>query len=147
MQTGYTEYHAHPTTEPRPPETPPSAWAEGGITFAACLLLLAGVFQTFAGFVALVDDGFYDDTRDVLGVDVTAWGWAHLLIGVLLLGISAGLFKRALWSGLAAVGVVLLSAIVNFLMIPYYPVWALVVIGLDVFVLWALTRPGAFDRR
>jgi hypothetical protein len=36
-----------------------------------------------------------------------------------------------------------LSALANFFFIPYYPLWAIVVIALDVWVIWALTRPGA----
>ena len=35
------------------------------------------------------------------------------------------------------------SAVTNFFFIPYYPIWALVVIALDIWVIWALTRPGA----
>jgi hypothetical protein len=36
----------------------------------------------------------------------------------------------------------LVSAIANFLFIPYYPFWALTVITLDIFVIWALTAHG-----
>ena len=40
------------------------------------------------------------------------------------------------------VGVTLatLSAIANFFFIPVYPFWALLIIALDVWVIWALTR-------
>ena len=43
-----------------------------------------------------------------------------------------------------AVGVIVagLSAIVNFAFIPVYPVWAIVIIALDVAVIWALTMHG-----
>ena len=30
----------------------------------------------------------------------------------------------------------------NFLWLPYYPVWALIIIAFDVFVIWALTTRG-----
>ncbi len=33
-----------------------------------------------------------------------------------------------------------LSAIANFFFIPYYPFWAILIIALDVWVIWALTR-------
>ena len=36
-----------------------------------------------------------------------------------------------------------LSAILNFFFIPYYPFWSLVLIAMAVWVIWALTRPGA----
>ena len=31
-----------------------------------------------------------------------------------------------------------LSMLVNFLFLPYYPVWSLLIIALNVFVIWAL---------
>jgi hypothetical protein len=42
------------------------------------------------------------------------------------------------------IGIILasLSALANFAFIPYYPVWSLVIIGLDVFVIWALAAHG-----
>ena len=43
---------------------------------------------------------------------------------------------------------VLLSAITNFLFIPY-PIWALLIITLDIFVIWAIAAHGGElrDRR
>jgi hypothetical protein len=35
-----------------------------------------------------------------------------------------------------------LSAIANFAFIPYYPVWSLLIIALNVFVIWALAAHG-----
>jgi hypothetical protein len=35
--------------------------------------------------------------------------------------------------------------VLNFFFIPYYPLWAIVVIALDVWVIWALTRPGVVE--
>jgi hypothetical protein len=42
------------------------------------------------------------------------------------------------------IGIILaaLSALANFAFIPYYPVWSLVIIALDVFVIWALAAHG-----
>ncbi|MGH3659804.1 MAG: DUF7144 family membrane protein, partial [Micromonosporaceae bacterium] len=62
-----------------------------------------------------------------------------LILGAVLflagLGIFAGnLFARSV--GILAAG---LSAVANFMWIPYYPVWAIVVLTLDVFVIWALS--------
>jgi hypothetical protein len=37
----------------------------------------------------------------------------------------------------------ILTAIENFFFIPYYPFWSILVIALCVWVIWALTRPGA----
>jgi hypothetical protein len=46
------------------------------------------------------------------------------------------------------VGIILalLSAIANFAFIPYYPFWALTIITLDIFVIWALAAHGGAMR-
>jgi hypothetical protein len=54
-----------------------------------------------------------------------------------------GLFARSTWAGVTGIKICALSAISNFFFIPYYPIWALLLIGLNIWVIWALTRPGA----
>ena len=125
-------------------EQPISGWAAGGITFAACVLVLIGAFQLIAGLAAIFDDEFYVVTNNyAFNLDVSAWGWIHLLLGVLLVATGFGLFARSTWAGVTALVLVMVSAVVNFFFIPYYPFWSIVVIALDMWVIWALTRPGA----
>jgi hypothetical protein len=121
-----------------------SGWAVGAIVFAGSMLTLAGVFQVLAGIVAIANDEFFVTTRNyTFDLDVTTWGWIHLILGALLLMMGLGLFARQTWAGVGAIFAAMLSAVANFFFIPYYPIWSLVVIGLDVWVIWALTRPGA----
>jgi uncharacterized membrane protein len=120
-----------------------SGWAVGGVVFAATVLMLIGVFQVIAGLVAIFDDDFYVVTRNyTFDLDTTAWGWVHLLIGILLVAVGFALFARSTWAGVAAIFLASLSAVANFFFIPYYPFWAIVVIALDIWVIWSLTRPG-----
>jgi hypothetical protein len=123
-----------------------SGWAVGGIVFAATMMVLIGVFQVLAGLVAIFNDEFYVVARNyTFDLDVSAWGWIHLLVGLGILATGFGLFLRSTWAGVAAIMLCMLSALVNFVFIPYYPIWSLLVIGLDIWVIWALTRPGAIE--
>jgi hypothetical protein len=123
-----------------------SGWAVGGVVFAATMLLIIGVFHAIAGLVAIIDDDFYVVGREyTFKLDTTAFGWIHLLMGLLLVGAGWALFARRAWAGVAAIVLAGLSAIANFFFIPYYPFWSIVVIALDVWVIWSLTRPGAVD--
>jgi hypothetical protein len=120
-----------------------SGWVAGGITFAAVMLIIIGVFQMIAGLVAIFDDNFYVVAQNyTFEIDTTAWGWIHLLLGILLALTGYFLVAGAAWAVVGAIVLAGLSAIVNFFFIPYYPFWSLLVIGLDVWVIWALTRPG-----
>jgi hypothetical protein len=132
--------------QPRRSVQPVSGWAVGAIAFAATLMTLAGIFQILSGLVAILNDEFYVVARNyTFDLDVSAWGWIHLIVGIAVFAAGLGLFARKAWAGVTAIVLAMLSALANFFFIPYYPIWALVVIGLDVWVIWALTRPGAID--
>ena len=123
-----------------------SGWAVGGITFAAVVLMLIGFFQVIAGLSAIIDDEFFVVTRNyTFDLDTSAWGWLHLLLGVLLVFTAWGLFTGAGWAVVVGIFLAGLSALANFFFIPYYPFWAILVIALDVWVIWSLTRPGVIQ--
>jgi len=124
-----------------------SGWAVGGITFAVVMMLMIGVFQIINGLVAIIDDDFYLRTENyTFNIDTSAWGWIHLLIGILLLLAGYGLYSGATWGAAVAIVMAVLAAVENFFFIPYYPFWSILVIALCVWVIWALTRSGATDR-
>jgi hypothetical protein len=120
--------------------TPPEE-AVGGYVFAGVILIVVGVFHAIAGLVAIFDDGFYVVTSNyTFNLDTTAFGWIHLLVGILVLCAGFALFSAATWARVVGVAFAAGSAIANFFFIPYYPFWALLIIGLDIWVIWALTR-------
>jgi hypothetical protein len=130
--------------EPTASEEHVSGWALGGIGFAAALLTLVGGFQVIAGLAAVINDEFFVVSRNyAFDLDVSTWGWIHLVFGLVLLVAGFGLFGRRTWAGVTALFLAMLSAFLNFFFIPVYPFWAIVVITLDVWIIWALTRPGA----
>jgi hypothetical protein len=134
------------TSQRDPQQQPISGWAAGGVTFAATLALLVGSFQILQGVVAIFNDDFFVVTRNyTFDLDTSAWGWIHLLIGLLMLGIGFGLFRGALWAVIGGLAIAMLSALSNFFFIPYYPIWALLLIALDVWIIWSLTRPGVIE--
>jgi hypothetical protein len=62
-----------------------------------------------------------------------------VLIGLAGIGLLAG----QTWARVVGIVLAVLSAIANFLFLPYYPFWSILIIGLDVLVIWALsTRAG-----
>jgi hypothetical protein len=120
-----------------------SGWAVGFILFAAIILIMAGIFQFFAGLVALFDNEFYVATRNyIFQFDATSWGWIHLIGGLIVALAGFGLLAGQTWARVVGIFLALLSAIVNFAFIPYYPFWALTIIAVDVFVIWALAAHG-----
>lgn len=133
-------------SEPQYTRQEPSGWALSGVVFAASILTMIGLFQVIAGLVAIFDDEFFVVARNyTFDLDTTAWGWIHLLLGILLVVTGFGLFSRQTWAGVTAILLAMLTAVENFFFIPYYPYWSILVIALAVWVIWALTRPGAIE--
>ena len=120
-----------------------SGWAVGFILFAGIMMVMSGFFQAFSGLVALFQNEFYVATRNYLfQFDATSWGWIHLLVGLIVASAGFAVMAGRTWGRVVGITLAVLSAIANFAFIPYYPFWALTVITLDVFVIWALTAHG-----
>ena len=119
----------------------PSGSVAGGYVFAGVILIVVGIFQAIAGLAAIFEDEFFVVSQNyVFEVNTTAWGWIHLLLGLLVAFAGYALFAAKTWARVVGVTLASLSAIANFFFIPYYPFWALLIIALDVWVIWALTR-------
>ena len=115
--------------------------AVAGYVFAGVMLIVIGSFQAIAGLAAIINDEFFVTTPNyAFEIDVTAWGWIHLLLGLLVAFAGYALFAAKTWARVTGVTLATLSAIANFFFIPYYPFWAILIIALDVWVIWALTR-------
>jgi hypothetical protein len=114
-------------------------WAAGLIVFAGILMIVGGVWHALAGIAALLNDDLYIATPDyVYAFDLTGWGWAHLVLGVLVAVTGGAVLKGLTWGRVAGIAIVVLSLVANFVFIPWYPIWSLVIIGLDLAVIAAL---------
>jgi hypothetical protein len=131
------------STITRPHAEERSGVAAGFSVFAAIMMMMLGIYQAIAGLVALVNDEFFVVGEEwVFKFDATTWGWIHLLIGIVVALAGAGVLTGAVWARTVGVALALLSGLAAFAWLPWYPIWALVLIALDVFVIWALTAHG-----
>ena len=119
-------------------------WAQGITIFAASMLAIVGFVQIFQGIAAIAKDDVLVRTQDyVYAFNTTTWGWIHLVLGVLLIVIAFAIMSGNAFARGAGIGIAILSIIANFLWLPYYPIWAVVIIAFDVVVIWALTAYSA----
>jgi hypothetical protein len=123
------------------PET--TGWIGWGV-FAATMMIIGGSLNAINGVVAVVNDDWAVWTNSsTVYFDLTSWGWIHIVAGVLVAIAGFGVLSGNVLA--RTVGVILagLSLIANFLFLPVYPLWSIVVITLDVLVIWALTAHGS----
>lgn len=124
---------------PRPGGDSGSPWAAAGTVFAGVLLFVDGVLGVLKGIAGIASNDVYTSINDyVFKFSVTSWGWIHLILGVILVLVGVSILRGATWARGAGVVLASLNLIANFMWLPYTPVWAIVTIALDVFVIWAL---------
>lgn len=123
---------------------PESVWASSGTLFAGVLMLVSGVLGVLEGIAGIANDQAYVLTGNLAGdtyvykFDTTAWGWIHLVLGIVVAATGFGLLKGVRWARMAGIVLVSLYVIAHFMWLPYQPIWALVGIALGVFVIWSL---------
>ncbi|UAK31137.1 hypothetical protein K8O92_25305 [Nocardia asteroides] len=113
--------------------------AAGTSIGAAIILVTVGLLQLFQGISAVAEDEvFITGVEYVYKFDFTTWGWIHIVLGALLMVIGFALFTGAGWARVSAIVIAALSILANFLWLPHYPWWSILIIALDVVVIWAV---------
>ncbi|WP_443035451.1 DUF7144 family membrane protein [Streptomyces sp. BE230] len=116
----------------------------GWTAFAAVLMIFGGAMAILQGIAAIAKDDVFVATRNyVFQFNLTGWGWIHLILGILIVLAGCALFTGAVWARVVGVVLAGFGALANFLWLPHYPLWSIVLIAIDVFIIWALCAgPG-----
>jgi len=148
QQPHATQSSAGTSATPAPglgPTPAESAWAAGGVVFAGVMMLMNGILAIFQGISLLADDDVWARVGDyVYKINHTGWGVILLCLGALAAVTGAFIFRGAGWARMTGIFLASLSMLAQFLFLPYAPVWSVIMIGIDFFVIWALAvyRPG-----
>lgn len=112
----------------------------GWIIFAALMLVVTGGFDIVYGLAAVLNDQVVTvGGRGVIVWDFTVWGWVHMITGAIMLLIASGLFAMQGWARWAAIFIACLNAMFQMALITAFPLWAIMMITLDVIIIYQLT--------
>ncbi len=121
-----------------------SKW-QGWAAMAGILMIVVGAFKAFSGFIGLFNDewivrGF----NAYFFIDISALAWWYILIGLILVlaGLAAMQMKAwGRWVGVIAVGIAMIS---EFMWLPIYPIWSILLITMYFFMIIGLViaRPS-----
>ncbi|MEE2058394.1 DUF7144 family membrane protein [Rhodococcus artemisiae] len=107
---------------------------------AAIVMVTVGVIQLFQGIAAVAENEmFVVGVEYIYKFDLSAWGWIHIVLGVLVIVVGLALLTGAGWARMAAIVIGALVILANFLWLPYYPWWSILIIALSVVVIWAVS--------
>ncbi len=116
----------------------------GFVIFGAVIMMMIGAFEVLMGATALFDSGYYPVEEEGLFVvgDYAVWGWAHILLGALMIATGIGLFRAKMWARVVGIGLSMVVAVVNMGFADAAPIWSITVIALCVMVIYAIAMHG-----
>jgi uncharacterized membrane protein HdeD (DUF308 family) len=124
----------------------PTGAALGLTVMAAMLMILSGLWDILEGIAAIARGTFFITLPHyAYNISVSGWGWFHLILGIVVFLGGVALFTDQMWARMLGTTLALISAVVNFLYIPYQPVWSIIVVAVNVSVIWALLTPRQRD--
>lgn len=126
-----------------PPQPRNSELATGPSLFAGLALELSGMLSIALGVAGIAQGAIFSAPGYLYRFDVTAWGWLHLVIGLGLMAAGLGVLVGRSWGRGAGVALGAVSLVTQFMFIPYYPLWSISVMTLDLLAIWALSRFSA----
>ncbi|GAB2749420.1 DUF7144 family membrane protein [Streptomyces bullii] len=140
--TGHATETGHTTRRATTPWEAKSPWATGWTAAAATLMIFGGIMAVFQGISALAkDDVFVATPNFTYQFSLTGWGWIHLILGIVVALAGFALFTGALWARVVGIVLAGLGMVANFVWLPHAPVWAVVLIVIHGFIIWALCMP------
>lgn len=133
----------YPARGDRYGEAPTSVGVGIGRGLAGFLLILNGIYGFVVGLAAILKGGFFTyHSGYVYHWSTTGWGWLQLILGCVLFAAGVCVLLGMLWARILGAVLAGFSAIASFMFIPYYPLWSIVVIAVDIFIVWALLSGG-----
>jgi hypothetical protein len=113
--------------------------ANVGIVFAGVMMIVNGTLSVLQGAAAIAKDNVYVVAiHYAYSFSITSWGWVSVFFGAALAITGFCLLAGATWARWAGLLVAATGLAAQFMFLPHYPLWSIIVIALDAFVIWAL---------
>jgi hypothetical protein len=118
------------------PEREQSGWE----LFTGVLLIIIGSLDALWGLAAILNNNVVIvGGHGAILANITTWGWIHLILGLLIALTGVGLFTGSNGARMAAIFFVTINAILQIVWFPAAPLWAFLIIILDVVIIYQLT--------
>jgi hypothetical protein len=119
-----------------------SGWT-GWVVFAGVMMVMLGIWHAIVGFAGLFKKDYYVVSSNyAFKLSSTGWGWIHIFLGVIVALAGFAVLSGATWARVVGILLAVVSALGAFVWLPYYPVWGILIVTLDVIVIYALAAHG-----
>ncbi len=115
----------------------------GWVFFAGFIMILLGIFQGIYGLIALFNSNwFVVSSQGLLFLDLTMWGWVHLILGIVVFLAGFAVLYGQMWGRVIGIVIAVLSALAVLFSVNIHPIWSVIILVIDVLVIYALTVHG-----
>lgn len=109
-------------------------------------LVLAGLLTFLVGLAFVVRHSFYHSiSAYAYNWGIVSWGWVLFGLGIATFAVGACHLLGIPFSRWVGVTMAVLTAVAGFMIIPFYPLWGIVIVALGLAALWGLLH-GAENR-
>jgi hypothetical protein len=118
----------------------------GWIAFSSAVLIVGGAFAIIDGMMAVYRSRFFSSSAVYAFSDLKTWGWIVFGLGVAAVVAGIAVLSGREWARWLGVIVAGLNAVGQLLFAQAYPLWSLIIIGVDIAVIYGLTAYGSTMR-
>jgi hypothetical protein len=115
------------------------------MALAGWLLLLGGLWSFFTGLGVVARQSYFKSQPGYANLshyafrwNLSGWGWFNIVLGVVVVAVGICALLGQGWSRWAGIAAAIISGIGGFLFLPFFPIWCILVIAVDVVIIWAL---------
>ena len=120
----------------RPVGSEKSTW----IAFAGVMMVILGSLDAIWGLAAILNDEIVVvGGHGALIFDITAWGWFQLILGAVIGLTGLGLLVGNEIARVLGIFLLAINAVLQVVWFPAAPLWAFLMIVLDVVIIYQLT--------
>jgi hypothetical protein len=128
-------------TEARHAARGPSVAVWSGAILAGVLMMISGLYSFLTGLAVILHNGYVHVAGNyAYAWNNKGWGWVELILGCVVFAAGVCVMLGMLWARIVGIILAVLSAIANFMFIPFQPFFSIVLIAVDVYIIWALAR-------
>jgi hypothetical protein len=119
----------------------------GGMLLAAVLMVFSGLVTFFDGIVGILNGAFFPIVSNyAFTFGPTGRGIVNMILGAVIFAAGVSLLLGMTWARIVGIVLAAFIGIYNFLILPWYPIWSIILVALNVYIIWALATGGRTRR-
>ncbi len=122
-----------------------SDYDDGRLALGGWLLLLGGLWSFFTGLGVVARQSYFTSQPGYAATShyafqwsLSGWGWFNLILGAVVVAVAVCALLGQTWTRWVGIIAAIISGIGSFLFLPFFPLWSILVIAVDVIIIWAM---------